>query len=326
MSDKKLQAKNLYLQTDLNKTQIANLLKISRRSLHYWIREGSWERLKIASETMPSIIAENCYHILRHMSELHLSERRLSKPITPKEVDAMHKMVLTINKLKGRAVLNESMEMFGYFFDKLKAVAPELAEALTPHVDEYLSERAQVHPIHVQPPHLTNIGYIPFDHNQTDPDERQLDNHDHVAWDAERYNLELDERNIPWPKVDIPEEQPLPNPYADILNELQQGTQQQNIDTTAACDVTTCDSRDYPVRVCVTSPSPSERAGERSCHPELVEGAPSEQQMRNPNTPKIAQNPVNTHDSKATTLKKIFSNKLRNAQLHKQKQPVPLCV
>ncbi|MES2704661.1 MAG: hypothetical protein V4649_18620 [Bacteroidota bacterium] len=223
MSDKKLQAKNLYFQSDLNKTQIANLLHISRRTLHYWIVEGSWQRLKSSAEHMPSIIAENCYHILHHMTELYLSERRLSKPVTPKEIDAMHKLTLTIGKLKGRSVLNENMEMFGYFINKLQAEAPALADQLSPFVDKYLSERASVYATDVQPPHLNEIGRIPMTHGEKDIDEMQRDNHDLFAWNAARYNAGLEETNSLLPPLEIPEEQIFINPYADILNDLEIG-------------------------------------------------------------------------------------------------------
>jgi hypothetical protein len=187
MSDKKLHAKHLFFQTELNKTQIAEVLNISRRTLHYWIREGNWQRLKNASEHMPAIIAENCYHIMAHLTNSYLSERRLTNPVTPKEIDALHKLTLTINKLKNRSALNESVEMFAYFIDKLKAKAPEVADQITPFVEEYLEERASVFAGDIMPPHFNDMGYIPMT-TPGDTTEQKLDAQDYFDWDEEYHN------------------------------------------------------------------------------------------------------------------------------------------
>ncbi|MCW3122613.1 MAG: hypothetical protein JWQ38_2105 [Flavipsychrobacter sp.] len=73
--EKRLQAKNLYFQTELTKTQIATLLQVSRRSVSNWVKEGDWARLKMSAAHLPAIIAENCYHILGHLTDYHLSGR-----------------------------------------------------------------------------------------------------------------------------------------------------------------------------------------------------------------------------------------------------------
>jgi transposase-like protein len=173
-NDKKQQAKNLYFQTEMNKTQIAGLLNVSRRSLHYWIQEGNWERLKKSANIMPGLLAENCYHIFSHLTRHLLSERRITNPVTNKEVDTMHKLVLTINKLKSRTVLNENMEMFACFLDVVKKRNPKVAEDIAPFVDEYISSRASVYTKDVMPEGFTSMGYLPFDQDVS-YEEKRLD-------------------------------------------------------------------------------------------------------------------------------------------------------
>jgi hypothetical protein len=65
-NEKKQQAKHLFLQSELTKSQIAGLLNVSRRSLSYWVKEGDWQRLKDSATHLPAILAENCYHIFGH--------------------------------------------------------------------------------------------------------------------------------------------------------------------------------------------------------------------------------------------------------------------
>jgi hypothetical protein len=97
-NEQQQQARNLYFHTELSKTQIAGLLNIGRTTIHYWAKEGDWERLKMCSVHMPSLLAENCYHIIGHLTKHMLSELRITSPCTRQEADTLHKLVLTVNK------------------------------------------------------------------------------------------------------------------------------------------------------------------------------------------------------------------------------------
>ena len=156
--EKKQLAKNLFFQTDLTKTQIAAMLGISRRSVTYWIKEGDWLRLKTSAAHLPSLLAEKCYHMIGHLTDAYLSERRLTNPVSHKEIDGLYKLTLTIGKLKNRSTLNESMEMFGFFLDGLRSKNPGLAVELTPYIEEYVASRAAIYTNDVMPKHFTGIG------------------------------------------------------------------------------------------------------------------------------------------------------------------------
>lgn len=74
------QAKRLYFQSDLSKTEIAEMLGVPRRTLHYWIREKNWDRIKRSAAHMPSLIAENVYHIMSRFTQQLLGEDRIAAP------------------------------------------------------------------------------------------------------------------------------------------------------------------------------------------------------------------------------------------------------
>ena len=63
-TEQQQQAQHLYFQTDLSKSQIAETLGVSRRSLHYWIRQNDWERIKTSGQHIPSFLAENYYALI----------------------------------------------------------------------------------------------------------------------------------------------------------------------------------------------------------------------------------------------------------------------
>ena len=179
-NEQQQQAKALYFQTDMSKTQIAELLNISRRSLHYWIRLNNWDRLKQCNSQMPSLIAEKCYHIMSHFSDNLLSELRVMKPVTHKEADTLHKLALTIGKLKNRSTLNESMEMFGFFMESVSRRSPRLAKEIAPFIDEYVSSRADSNIQALMPEHFSDRGFIPV--TKEDILEEQLDVRDVDHW------------------------------------------------------------------------------------------------------------------------------------------------
>jgi transposase-like protein len=141
MNNEKLeQAKNIFFQTDLSKTEIAEMLGIPRRTLHYWIRQHNWTRQKEAAAIMPSLLAEDCYHLIARFTKQLLS----ADQITHKDAEALHKFTITTNKLKNRATLNENMEIFGNFMDSVNEKSPEVANVITPFVDDYIAARSEI--------------------------------------------------------------------------------------------------------------------------------------------------------------------------------------
>jgi len=224
LQEKQQQARNLYFQTDLNKTQIADLLNIGRRTLHYWIRENNWDRLKKSASLLPSMLAENCYLVLNNFTESLLSERRIVTPINSAEAEIVHKLACTIKKLKSHSTINESMEMFGHFVDRVNQQAPELADQLMPFLNQYMEDRARVLPPDLYPRGIGANGLrSEYDREQQakiDKVERQHDYADHFAWQQEvnptMINLEL------WQQQEAEkiaaEEAERRQPYQEFLN------------------------------------------------------------------------------------------------------------
>jgi hypothetical protein len=148
-------ARKLYFQADLTKTDIANALGMPRRTLHYWIKEQNWEYQKQCASHMPVLIAENCYHLLANYTQQLLAPERKDVMITNREVDALHKLTVTISKLKGRTTLNENMEVFSNFINSVNNTSPDMAQAIAPFIHDFIASRAAASasvPLHFQSP------------------------------------------------------------------------------------------------------------------------------------------------------------------------------
>lgn len=207
-------ARDLYFQSDLTTTQIAEILAIPRRTLHYWIKEKNWDRQKKAAEHMPALLAENCYHLIAKFTEQLLSETRIMKPITHKEADALYKLTLTVNKLKNRYTLNESMELFGTFMDKLNSVAPDLAKQVSPFVDECIANKSSQYVSQYRPSHFNSQGLIPVPEENVK--EQQLDLADIMAWEEEAQQRRAQERAANSETAGTPSSIPVSNTTATI--------------------------------------------------------------------------------------------------------------
>lgn len=162
MNAKKTQARELYAQSELNKTQIAAIVGVSRRTISTWVLQENWNRLRNAAHHLPSILAENCYHIIGHLTEHYLSESRLTRPVTHLEADTLYKLASTINKMGKRTALNESMEIVTGLLHFIQQQSPKLARQLSPHIRQYLASRASVHTSALMPPAFSGPdGHIP---------------------------------------------------------------------------------------------------------------------------------------------------------------------
>ncbi len=91
---------------------------------------------------MPVLIAENCYHILANYTEQLMAPERKDAMISLKEVNTLHKLTITISKLKNRTTLNENMEMLTNFMDAVNVGSPEMAQAISPFVTDFISAGA----------------------------------------------------------------------------------------------------------------------------------------------------------------------------------------
>ena len=212
-TEQQASAKALYFQTNLTNTQIAEALQISRRTLHHWIRQNNWDRVRQSTTYMPTYMAEYCYQIFGRLAQDVLSEDRIKKPITHKEADILHKLMLTANKMKNRATLNENLEMLGFFMESVGKESREMATAIMPFVDKFIAKRAAVNMNELLPEYFNEIGLIPVkEKSQEEIRETQLDIQDIMEWTAK--DTTIVDIEAFRSKVD-----PIPdNPPADYFN------------------------------------------------------------------------------------------------------------
>ena len=202
------QAQHLYFQTDLSKTEIASMLGISRRTIHYWAHDNQWDHIKKSAASMPCLLAENCYFIMAKMQEDILSDERRDKAPTYQEVNGLYKLMLTINKLKNRSPLSETLEMGTHFMEFVDQQSPEAADLIKPFIDGYIASRAKVQTRQFKP--AKPIGNNQPPAKESVDREAQLDLEDLAYW-AENPS-EAPIRETAENQATAPRSSPIPNP------------------------------------------------------------------------------------------------------------------
>jgi predicted DNA-binding protein YlxM (UPF0122 family) len=141
-SEQQQQVRRLFIQSDLNKTEIADTLTVDRRTIYQWSIDGDWEKLKTSAKCMPSMLAEKCYYLLGNLTDSLLSKDIQHQAVQKSDVDMIYKLAKTINILKKGSTINENMETFTWFLEGLHKRDAGLAEALIPHADAFITARA----------------------------------------------------------------------------------------------------------------------------------------------------------------------------------------
>ncbi len=176
------QAKNLYFDTNLTKSEIADKIGVNRRTIMLWCRQGNWDRLKMSARHLPAMVAEKCYYLIDHLATELLTDGT-KRSITNKDADAINKLASGIKKLKNRNSVNECMEMFNFFLEDLKNHDVQLVETIRPHMERYIRSRNDVEINDFLLEEFNNEGYISWDSRASD--EKIWDKMDKEALEQE---------------------------------------------------------------------------------------------------------------------------------------------
>ncbi|HXS36057.1 MAG TPA: hypothetical protein VN721_05115 [Flavipsychrobacter sp.] len=136
---KKQQARNLYFQTELTQTRIAELLDVDRKTIYLWIKEGRWAEIKRSAQHAPSILAEQYYSQLLAINEM-IAEREEQPYPTSQEAEIIRKLTLTIKHIKDGQTRGETIEVLMNFIHQITKTDLPLAKQILPHADQYIKD------------------------------------------------------------------------------------------------------------------------------------------------------------------------------------------
>ena len=181
------EAKNLYFQSDLTKTEIAARVGVSRKTLLFWAKKDNWDKLKMSARNTPSLVAERCYYILDQFTSTALMNGVAYNTFHLEHAKTIHLLASSIKKLKNRSTTNESMEMFNFFLEGLKRRKPELAELIAPQIEEYIESRADLEVNDYLVEGFNSDGSLPFPEKEFMEKQQDDKEYEEVMKDFEQF-------------------------------------------------------------------------------------------------------------------------------------------
>lgn len=136
--DQKLQARELYFQTDLNQSQIAAEVGVSQKTVSLWVSAGRWATLKEMSRNTPAMMVDNMYAELVELNNAIQTREPGKRFATREEADIRRKLLLGIRCIQQQQSAGSHMEVLLNFIEFLKRSAPALTKEITLLADSYL--------------------------------------------------------------------------------------------------------------------------------------------------------------------------------------------
>ena len=193
--DQQQQAEALFFKTDLSKAEIAEIVGVSRRAIHYWATNNYWDTLKKSAACLPTQNLEYLNQIMTKLATSILSTDRAFNPPTEKEILMVSQLGNTIKKLRtDRTTLSETIELRNHLMDFVHTTEPDIALEFQRIIDSYIKSRARVTPNAILTGKFDEYGCIPT--KQENIKEAQLDIDDNMEWNE----------NPPKPEDFIPHE------------------------------------------------------------------------------------------------------------------------
>ena len=98
--NKKQLAKDLFLQTDKTRQEIADILGINRKTVYNWMQREKWEEMKKAALQAPGFILQNVYNFIQRLNSKIDKRGPEDNCPTMDEVNMLNKLINMSTKLK----------------------------------------------------------------------------------------------------------------------------------------------------------------------------------------------------------------------------------
>ena len=100
---------------DTTQKSIAKQVNVSERTIHSWIKENHWDKLRQAARSAPAVIAENMFSQLVELQN-DIASREVGKRYpTMQEAELTRKLCLSIDRMKSAPGLSQSMQVLQLF-------------------------------------------------------------------------------------------------------------------------------------------------------------------------------------------------------------------
>lgn len=139
-SQERIDGADLFINSTLTLKQVAAIIQVSPAQIGKWAKEDEWEIQRTSRQATAEKIISNYYKMIADEQKRFLDEERSP---TPAEMDKLHKMADSIDKLKKKMNLGNYYNVLKEFSEHLMKLNIEAAKVLAPEMLEFLKVKSK---------------------------------------------------------------------------------------------------------------------------------------------------------------------------------------
>ncbi len=139
-TQERLQGKELYISSQLTLKQVSDIIKVNPTQVGRWAKEDEWEIQRNARQATAEMIIANYYTMIATDQKKIMEEQR--RP-TPAEMDKLHKMADSIEKLKKKMNIGNYYNVLSEFAKYLMDINNEAARQFAPIMLEFMKDKSK---------------------------------------------------------------------------------------------------------------------------------------------------------------------------------------
>ena len=135
------QGAELFINSTLTLQQVAGIIKVSDAQIGKWAKADNWQLQRTAKQATAEQIITNYFSMIAHTQKEALDEKR---QLTSQEMDKLHKMADSIEKLKKRLNIGNYYMVLEEFTKHLMQIDMPATKILAPHIHEFLGHKVKM--------------------------------------------------------------------------------------------------------------------------------------------------------------------------------------
>ena len=139
-TQERLQGADLFINSDLSLKQVAQIIKVTPAKVGQWAKEDEWELQRTSRQATAEKIISNYYIMIANKQKEVLDEGRF---LTAAEMDALHKMSDSIEKLKKKMNIGTYYNVLKEFTESISTSNLEAAKILAPLILEFMKDKVK---------------------------------------------------------------------------------------------------------------------------------------------------------------------------------------
>ena len=141
-TEKKQQAQFLYMAGGKTQKEIADLVGVSERSVHAWIHQYAWDKLRLAAFQAPITIADNLSSQIVELQNAIAARDPGNRYPTPQEAEVMRKLITSWERMKKHPSLSVHMQVLETFRNYIRPVDKEFADHLGRYTERFIGAKS----------------------------------------------------------------------------------------------------------------------------------------------------------------------------------------